>query len=388
MSVVKALIGSAIGALVISLSGFSVNLAFGHEITLIEDGVSRDVSIAYASVAEILNEQNINLSTHDRVTPELSAVVAAETTVTVEYGRQIDLTLNGQKGSYWTFATTVGQVLSGLGLGESSIHVSVPKTTAVPREGLTLQIDTGFDVTVAADGATNTVHSYGTVEAALTDLGLTWDGDDIITPSLDTVLTDQLAISLVRVSQQTVTRDQPIPHETSTVEDPATTKGKVTVKVPGVDGVLTQTLLQTLHDGAVVAETVTGEAVTLAPVTEETTTGTKEPTTTASTGSTSAVPAGDAQQIAYDMLVARGWADEFGCLVDLWNRESGWRTTAANPSGAYGIPQALPGSKMAAFGDDWRTNPATQIKWGLSYIEGRYGTPCGAWSAFQSKGWY
>ena len=80
--------------------------------------------------------------------------------------------------------------------------------------------------------------------------------------------------------------------------------------------------------------------------------------------------------------------DQFSCLVALWNRESGWRVNAYNPSGAYGIPQALPGSKMGKFGADWQTNPATQIAWGLSYISGSYGTPCGAWGHSQSTGWY
>ncbi|WP_067510474.1 transglycosylase SLT domain-containing protein [Actinoplanes sp. TFC3] len=76
------------------------------------------------------------------------------------------------------------------------------------------------------------------------------------------------------------------------------------------------------------------------------------------------------------------------CLSNLWDKESGWNPKAANPSGAYGIPQALPGSKMSSAGSDWRTNPATQIKWGLGYIKGRYSTPCGAWSYFQAHGNY
>lgn len=84
---------------------------------------------------------------------------------------------------------------------------------------------------------------------------------------------------------------------------------------------------------------------------------------------------------------------EYKCLVDLWQGESGWRVDATNPSsGAYGIPQALPGSKMASAGRDWRTNAATQIKWGLGYIKGRseYGTPCKAWHKWQSRSphWY
>jgi hypothetical protein len=82
-------------------------------------------------------------------------------------------------------------------------------------------------------------------------------------------------------------------------------------------------------------------------------------------------------------------ADMANCLEPLWKKESGWNHLSSNSgSGAYGIPQALPGDKMAKFGDDWKTNPATQIKWGLSYISGRYGTVCNAWSTFQNKGWY
>jgi hypothetical protein len=98
---------------------------------------------------------------------------------------------------------------------------------------------------------------------------------------------------------------------------------------------------------------------------------------------------GTAQAIGYELVKARGWGDDqFACLVSLFNRESHWNVYAANPSGAYGIPQALPGSKMASAGADWQTNPRTQIAWGLNYIQGRYLTPCGAWGHSQSSGWY
>jgi len=103
----------------------------------------------------------------------------------------------------------------------------------------------------------------------------------------------------------------------------------------------------------------------------------------------SGTSAGEAQATARAMIAGYGWGDDqFSCLVSLWNRESGWRYNAGNASGAYGIPQALPGSKMASAGADWATNPATQIAWGLGYISGRYGTPCGAWGHSQSTGWY
>jgi len=101
-------------------------------------------------------------------------------------------------------------------------------------------------------------------------------------------------------------------------------------------------------------------------------------------------PSGSPRQIAQRMLGQFGWSSsQFGYLNPLWEHESGWSLTAENPSsGAYGIPQALPGSQMASAGGDWRTNAATQIKWGLTYIQGRYGSPCGAWAHEQADGWY
>ena len=122
-----------------------------------------------------------------------------------------------------------------------------------------------------------------------------------------------------------------------------------------------------------------------------------EASSSSSSSSSSSVPSVDvnvdpasAQGIARSMMAANyGWGDDqFACLVSLWNRESGWRVNAANSSGAYGIPQALPGSKMASAGADWQTNPATQIAWGLGYIAGRYSNPCGAWGHSESNGWY
>jgi transglycosylase-like protein with SLT domain len=101
-------------------------------------------------------------------------------------------------------------------------------------------------------------------------------------------------------------------------------------------------------------------------------------------------PTGSPRQIAKQMLGQYGWkASQFSCLEPLWYHESGWNPSAMNPSsGAYGIPQALPGAQMTSAGSDWKTNPATQIRWGLTYIHDRYGSPCGAWAHEQSSNWY
>ena len=99
---------------------------------------------------------------------------------------------------------------------------------------------------------------------------------------------------------------------------------------------------------------------------------------------------GTAQSTAYNMMASFGFnpATYFGCLLNLWNRESGWVYDAENASGAYGIPQALPGSKMASAGADWQTDPATQIRWGLGYIKAIYGNPCNAWAFEEANGYY
>jgi len=101
-------------------------------------------------------------------------------------------------------------------------------------------------------------------------------------------------------------------------------------------------------------------------------------------------PVGTIQQFAFDLVSKNGWGrDQYSCLVALWDRESHWRVDAYNSSsGAYGIPQALPGAKMASVASDWQTNPQTQIIWGLNYIEQRYHSPCGAYAHSNKFNWY
>ncbi len=112
--------------------------------------------------------------------------------------------------------------------------------------------------------------------------------------------------------------------------------------------------------------------------------------TPSATASAAPAASGSPQQIAQAMLASFGWSSsQFSCLDPLWAHESGWSVTAYNAgSGAYGIPLALPGSRMASAGPDWQTDAATQIRWGLEYIQGTYGSPCAAWDHEQATGWY
>jgi hypothetical protein len=142
----------------------------------------------------------------------------------------------------------------------------------------------------------------------------------------------------------------------------------------------------------VAAKPATADAATILAAQDSTGSGTGD--TSGGTGVTTTPPPANptaAESTAQAMLTSFGFSEstQWPCLFDLWQRESGWNVYAENAaSGAYGIPQSLPGSKMASAGPDWQTSAATQIRWGLGYIKSVYGTPCGAWSNEENEGFY
>nr|WP_083090393.1 G5 domain-containing protein [Actinomyces vulturis] len=227
---------------------------------------------------------------------------------------------------------------------------------------------------------------------------------------VDTTAGDQVSVSLteepkagvtVTVNHATVTQDvvnTPLKHERVEKKTDELYEGESKTEQEGSDGVSREIYTVTTVDGKEISRTLVSSMVVTPKVDEVVLVGTKpkpapgavSPALAAASTPSGGTNAGDAQAIAHSMMGAYGWGEgEFQCLVSLWNRESGWNYAASNSSsGAYGIPQALPGSKMASAGADWATNPATQISWGLGYIAGRYGSPCGAWSHSESVGWY
>ena len=115
---------------------------------------------------------------------------------------------------------------------------------------------------------------------------------------------------------------------------------------------------------------------------------TPSPTPTAKPKPTPVPAAPDTVANARIYVKGRVGTANYNCIDNVWTRESRWNPTLGTPTGAYGIPQAYPGTKMASFGSNWRTSPLTQVKWGLWYIGQRYGTGCGAWAFWQDHGWY
>ena len=196
------------------------------------------------------------------------------------------------------------------------------------------------------------------------------------------------------ISDKVVTEETEIEFKTSATEDPSIATGTDIVKQAGKAGLAQVTYKVKLLDGNEVFRTELSREVTTEPIEAIVVRGTGDPADIAVALETAAGKTGNKTgNKEYAKLFINqeyGWGDsEFTCLETLWFKESNWNHKASNPiSGAYGIPQSLPGKKMASFGDDWQTNPVTQIKWGANYIEKRYDTPCGALNFFYDRNWY
>lgn len=248
-----------------------------------------------------------------------------------------------------------------------------------------------FSVVVDGHKQNITTHMR-TVADALEEAGITVGERDRVSVPMSSEVVDGMKITIVRVEVRSVVAEEDQPFETIKEDDASLTKGTEKVAREGSNGRVRNTYDVTYENGVEVGRELTLSVQVTPKVDKVIKVGTAANAAAAAgvaVPSGPVVPAGDAQEIAHEKVLARGWGeDQFSCLVTLWNRESGWRTNAANPSGAYGIPQALPGAKMASAGADWQTNPATQIEWGLGYIAGRYGTPCGALGHSNSVGWY
>ncbi|MCG2798862.1 MAG: ubiquitin-like domain-containing protein [Cellulomonas sp.] len=350
------------------------------------DGTEVTVEGFARTVGDLLAAGDITVGEHDLVVPALDQSVSSGSQVVVRHARQLDVEIDGAQQTVWTTATSVGEAVDELGLRDSDVRLSASRSDALGRD--VLRVSTPKVVHVAVDGQTlEASTSGGTVRDALKDVGLVLNDGDQVSVPLDADAVDGLVVLVTRSASTGESAVESIPFETEQIEDATLTKGTTKVVTAGKAGVRTTTYQLEVVGGVVVGRTAVASVVTTEPVTRVEHIGTAE---VAVAPAVTNVDPGSAQAVAQSMMASHGWDDaEFACLVALWNRESGWRVNAENKSsGAYGIPQALPGSKMASAGADWQTNAATQITWGLGYISGRYGTPCSAYQHLQSSGWY
>jgi uncharacterized protein YabE (DUF348 family) len=371
--------GAVVGALTV-VSGLYV--ANASTLTIDYNGDVRTVGVYGDTVAEALASQHIEVGRDDVVQPAADSGVDAGGTVVVRTSREVTVELDGQVITLRTTAGTVGELLAALGPRGDGALATASRADRLDRDPV--RFSTVKKVNIAVDGSVlefNTTQS--TVRGLFKEAGISLADRDVTSVPLGAAAVDGMVIMVSRDASSSRTVTEVLPFKTETVEDPGLPEGYESIRTAGVPGEATVKYAVKTVGGAVVERTVVERKVTRKPVDEVLVVGTMDV-------ATAPVDAGSARALGQAMAAERGWgADEFSCLDQLWEKESGWRWNADNPSSeAYGIAQANPGSKMAEVGSDWLTNPATQIEWGLGYISGRYGTPCAAWAHSVEIGWY
>ncbi len=345
---------------------------------LLVDGRPQTVHTSASDVSGALRSAHLSAGAHDLLAPSAGSPLKDGETIVLKRGRLLQLSIDGTERSIWTTAPTVAQAMGDLGFTRSDF-LSVSRSTRLPLGPTTIDVRTPKAVTVEHDGTTTRLSTTdATVGRLLDSLGLTLGDRDTISVPVTAAVTSGQTIVIKRVVRKIITQQQPIPFGTKSVDNPKALAGDTTIVRAGKAGTKVLRWAVVYVDGTFAGKTQLPAVIAQAPVTQVKSVGTK----ISNPGSNQAI----AQQM---MLAEYGWgSDQFSCLVSMWNRESNWSVSAANSSGAYGIPQSLPGSKMASAGADWQTNPATQIKWGLGYVHDRYGTPCGAWGFWQAHNYY
>lgn len=368
--------------LALLISGTTAFATLHKTVTLDVDGEVTTVSAFGRTVGDVLAAEGVEVGERDLVVPALDSGAAAGAEIVVRHGREMTVEVDGEEREVWTTALTVDELVAEMGM-RGEVRASASRASDLGRD--LLRISTTKTVHVAVDGRTeDVVTSAPTVREVLRELGVVLGEYDRVSVSLDAAAVDGVVVLVTRVQGVTRTETVPEPYASVRQEDPSLAAGREIVGTVGRAGTKAVTYLAYEADGVELGRMVLAESVIEPPVNEVIRVGTFTPP------AVSPVEAGTSRAIGLELTLARGWDEtQFACLDALWSAESGWRVNAANASsGAYGIPQALPGSKMASVGADWQTNPATQITWGLNYISGRYGTPCDAWAFFQTKHWY
>ena len=450
------------------------------------NGQTTQVTTYAMTASRLLEEQGIDVKTHDIVETSSGNQLVDHAVVTVRSAYQTTITIDGTSVPFWTVATSADQLLGFFeenNANAAKITVNINNVYNQLTGGLV--INQSGPVTVIADGKTSKAPNGKLPAASILDSkGITLGKEDRISVEKNG---DETILRVQRVTHGVENRTVVVPFSTQTVIDPNLAPGQSEIRQQGQNGEKTQIYNVTYVDGVAESETLQSENVTtmavdqiiaIGPAKAESSTtdsgstnnnqgnsgsnkpndsadnssnesskptGTNKPDNTdnktdsnpgntdnSNTGNTSgntgntggntgstdnsqngntgssdsspSTPAPDpapsgrlwhptvaqAQSYAAGAAAQRGWTgNDWTCLVKLWNRESSWLWYKENKSsGAYGIPQSLPASKMAAFGANYRDDAAVQIDWGLWYIAQRYGSPSVAWQHSEQTGWY
>ena len=254
--------------------GFS---ALDKSVTLSVDGKTSTVHVLGSTVADVLAKEEIKVGPHDVVAPGLGAGISDGQRVVVKYGRLLSVTVDGKTTQYWTTATTVEAALAEIGLRADNAVLSVSRSQALGRQGLSFSVSTPKAVTVAVDGKSRTVQTTGTtVGDVLAQLGVKLGAKDRVSPATTTpVVASGLKVTVARVSEKTVKATQSIDYATSTRSDSSLYRGQSKTVRSGVAGAKVVTYREVWVDGKRESRKVLASKVTRTPVTRILAVGTK-----------------------------------------------------------------------------------------------------------------
>lgn len=268
----------AAGAAAVALVAAGGTAAASHKtVTLSIDGTKTSVSTFAGDVEGVLAAQDIEITTHDAVSPSLEEDIDGGDTIVVRYGRPLEVTLDGRTRTYWTTATTLGAALDHIGMREDAVLDGASRSQALGREGLSVVMATPKDVSLAVGGKKATTESTLaiTVGDLLDELTVGYDKDDRISPSSTTTLTDGMKITVDFVEKKTVTRTESIPFQTRTVEDSSLYTDQSRTRTNGVNGSEKLTVDEVWVNGELEKSTTVKSTTVSEPVTRVVVKGTK-----------------------------------------------------------------------------------------------------------------
>ena len=349
-------------------------------LTVFESGQKTSFKTNAKTVREALKAQKINFSKEDSVEPGLDEeLTGAEYSINIYRAKPVVIEDGELKTKILTAAQTPRQITEKAGLNvHNEDKLAFEESGNILEDGSinTLKITRAKEISVDLFGKTESFRTQAkTVEDFLKEKKIVLGKDDGISIDLKTQISNGLNFRIWRNGKQTLTVEEPTDFQTETIQDANKDSGYKEIKEAGEKGTKSVTYEVEMQNGKEISRKKINETEIKAAKKQVVIVGTK-----------TSLPAGSHT----DWMTAAGIsASDQGSANAIISQESGWRVNATNKSsGAYGIPQALPGSKMASAGSDWQTNPITQLKWMNSYVVGRYGSWQNAYAHKKSKGWY
>lgn len=353
----------------------------GERLLVVHDaGTEQGFLTKAETVREALEEANIPFGSNDLVEPGLDETLVANSyDINIYRARPVTIVDGAVRKKIMSAYRTPQQIVAHADMelrDEDRTEASMPIGGAMQ-----LTIDRATELTLLLYGKRMTVYTQEeTVGGMLDKKGITLGEDDRLSVDKTAKITANMVVDLWREGIQTTTVEEEVAFEVEQIRDVDRDPGYREVRTPGVKGERTVTYEIIIRNGKEVSRKEINAIVTKEPVKEVVVVGARTP---------QCVNDANANRVlGHQMMLAAGFGeDQWQYLDMLWSHESGWIECKANyaGSGAYGIPQALPGSKM---GDGWQTDPEVQIRWGLGYIRGRYGNPQGAYNHWRARNWY